>query len=163
MWTCVITRLGRFHAKLKRTSSDSGWHHGLQHLGTRIAAREEPLGEGEGREEHFPGERVAALPKGLFSFEGARHSAPCALGWRLNSGTSPGAQSFVTGRSRCQVYSPNPRSARSISWWSNGKLARRPRWEVQSPSEEERAPQPGAMTASPLTGTALCPVNLPSF
>lgn len=30
----------------------------------------------------------------------------------------------------------------------------------QAPSDEERAPQPGLMTTSPLTGATRCPVNL---
>ena len=43
----VHTRLGRFHTKRLRTGSDSGGHQCLGDLFTRIAASEEPLGEGE--------------------------------------------------------------------------------------------------------------------
>jgi hypothetical protein len=64
----VGTRLGRFHAKPLRTGSKSSWHQRLGDLFTRIAACEEPLSKGEERVEHFAGDRVAALPKGLFPF-----------------------------------------------------------------------------------------------
>ena len=64
----VQSRLGRFHAKLRRTDSDSCWHQGLHDLLTRRASREEPLSEGEERVENFPGNRAAALSKGLLPF-----------------------------------------------------------------------------------------------
>jgi hypothetical protein len=64
----VITRLGRFHAKLFRTGSESGWHQCLSDLCTRIAGGEEPLGEGEERRQDFAGDRATALSTGRLSF-----------------------------------------------------------------------------------------------